>query len=266
MQFAQPSLRDVCRAEASKRFGRYKQEDHAIVRPAQLSGDGLEQLRRKRELLRSMTPEQALQVIEIHQGLNLFEALVLARKEGKILVPNYVIDRILTRTGVDDFKRIMSRPRGTISGWTGTAIIYEHPGKSFGECVAYKRNDPDVQYSVYVTIPQRFRGKKGCALVVEHPDFDVVGLGSNSYELKADERSFHLLERFPATRGLVHRYNRTYRIPVGPDTFEVGETRTRVLWRADNYVGAVARNPFVSVTTGVYAECCWKAGFGAALF
>jgi hypothetical protein len=101
-------------------------------------------------------------------------------------------------------------------------------------------------------------------LVVEHPDFEVAGLGGNNYGLRADESSFHLIKRFPGTRGSVHRYNREYRIPIGPD--RIGESRVRVLWRADNYIGAVSRNPFVAVNQGVYAELSWQSGYGAALF
>ncbi|MEW6035065.1 MAG: hypothetical protein AB1529_00490 [Candidatus Micrarchaeota archaeon] len=126
MQLIQPSLRDVHRAEASKRFGRYKPEDHATVRPAQLRGDELGHLRQKRELLRSMSPEQAMQVIEFHQGLNVFEALALAKKERKILVPNYVLDRILTET--DDAVFF-----GNYPVWTGTAVVYEAPGRRLGK-------------------------------------------------------------------------------------------------------------------------------------
>jgi hypothetical protein len=123
------SVEAAPKVSAHSRFGKYKPEEGQIVRTAEISGVELEQLRRKREFLRSITPEQALQVIEFHhenEKLNLFEALALAKRDGKILVPNYVIDQILTETNAK-----------TSTLWTGTFVIYTAPERAFREKIGF---------------------------------------------------------------------------------------------------------------------------------
>jgi hypothetical protein len=211
----------------ASKFGRYGPMEEKAVREADVIGDELSYLRQRREMLRSMRPEQALQVIEFHDGLHMFQALDLARKEKKLIVPNDVHDRILTGKG----KRH--------STWTGTAVIYESPDEPFAEKVVYSWNDAKVQYSVAFEVPRPFRGKKNCVLVVEHPDFDLVSLGDNNFQLKAAEGGVSLLEHFPKKHGYWYGCDKTFRIPVGRPK-QTGDSSKR-LWRVNyEYVGLVA--------------------------
>ena len=169
-------------------FSRYGPMDRHEVRGLKVEGTELERLRARREMLRSMTPEKALEVIEFHKGLNLFQALALAKKEGRLIVPNDVHDKILIETKDEEYLR------QNYPVWTGTLVIYEAPGKPFGEQLVFQ--------GINFKVSTQFRGKVNCALVIEHPDFDLVDLGSNRYELKAADENIHLVKRFPKNSGL----------------------------------------------------------------
>jgi hypothetical protein len=179
---------------ASSRFGRYKPEKEELARLPEVSGNELEQLRRKRELLLSMSPEQAFSVIEFHDRLNVFEALALAKKEGKLIVPNLVHDRILSGT------------KEEYSVWAGTIVIYEAPGKPFGEQI--------TNYGISFTIPKIYRGLADCALVAEHPDFDIVPLKNKRYRLRIPDEKLALLEDFPTSSHNAYHCDERFGIPI----------------------------------------------------
>ncbi len=192
---------------AQGRFGKYKKEDSHGIRQAEASGDEIQRLRQLREMLRGMTPEQAMQVMEFHKGLNVFEALTLAKREGALIVPNYVHDRILTETVDTAFLR-------SYPVWTGTVVIYAAPGKAFRKRFVSSWEDEGARYSVSFDIPLQFRGKKDCVLVVEHPDFDLVSLGNNTYELRIfGESTIHLSGNLPGGHGGFFRCDESY---IGP--------------------------------------------------
>jgi hypothetical protein len=240
--------------DASNKFGNYKPEEKQIVRPAEVIGDELEQLRRKREMLRSMTPEQAFSVIEFHERLDFFEALALAKREGKIIVPNDVHDRIQSEMEA-------------YSAWTGTFVIYEAPDKPFGEKVVYGWEDgKGVGYSIRLAVPENFRGKRNCSLVVEHPDFDLVSLGNNLFELKAD--GLNLLENFPKEPAKWYKFDEGFRIPVGSQKRK--NKSLRRLWRLDDsYLGPVARDfddLYYDLRRDAYLYYRPSGGYGVALF
>src|SRR3989338_8600786 len=117
---------------ASDPFRRYGSMDKHEVRLPQVKGTELERLRQRRQMLREMDPETVKQVIEFHRELTLFEAFALAKREGKIIVPNYVLDRIINETKHDELMQLC-----IIWLWTGTLIVYEAPGKPFGKAVKY---------------------------------------------------------------------------------------------------------------------------------
>ena len=154
----------------ARNFGRYKHEIEKAVRQPDVTGQAYhEQVKRTREMLRSMTPEKALQIIEFHKGLNLFEALALAQREGKLIVPNDIHDGILTKTTDQEYLK------QNYPVWTGTLVICEAPDKKFGEQVVSRwKDDNDVKCSISFTVPKQFRGLRNCALVIEHPDFEFV--------------------------------------------------------------------------------------------
>ena len=197
---------------ASDIFGKYKPEPKREIRQVDVQGTELERLRARREMLRSMTPERALQTIEFHTELTFFEILALARKEGKLIVPNDIHDKILTE---NIGHTLPDRMYPNVGVWTGTLIIYEKPGKPFEEKVVFKFIDEDGRYAtISLFVPKRFRGKKNCALVVNHPDFELINLGNNNYEIRAQEEDIYIIERFPKTNGY-YRKDPIHCIPSG---------------------------------------------------
>ena len=192
-------------------FRRYKQEPSHEVRQAEVKGTELDKLRARREMLRDMAPEQALSAVRFYRNLSFFEALELAQREDKMIVPNAVHDRILTET--KDVK-LLEQLYYTWA-WTGTLVIYEKPDMEFGKEITFSWVCDQVEYSISFTVPKQFRGKKNCALVIEHPDFEILEISKkpsiwsrifsrnksnteNQYELRlAEGANIHLIENFP---------------------------------------------------------------------
>lgn len=250
-------------------FRRYRTEKEQAVRQAQLKLKDLPtDLREKREMLRAMTPKQVLAVIEFYDDLTFFEALELAKSTGRLIVPNDVHDRILT--GIDDEQSI----KQVYPTRTGTILIYEKPDKSFGRFVGFE--------GIVFEVPEQFQGKTNCALVVEHPDFEIINVsedaaGSNtdfdlktirarSYELIVKDPSrIHLIENFPRKdRGWYMPHTKTI-ISQDAEVTELAEARH--LWRLSNgsYIGSMGRDGG-DWRRAVFAVYGHNAAFGVALF
>ncbi len=169
---------------ASSRFGNFKPPTEGIqqVRTPTISGDNLQRLRDLRTMLRSMTPEQAYNAIEWHQNLTFFEAVALAKREGKLIVPNDVIDRILPEIAV------------TFGVRTGTLFVYEKPGQPFGKTVVFS--------NINFLVPEQFQGIRKGALVVDYPDFELVSLRKGQYQISVpDIANIRAMKRFPHWAG-----------------------------------------------------------------
>jgi len=248
---------------ADKRFDRYGPMKPETVRTADVQGTEIEKLRARREMLLSMDPETAKQVIEFHRDLNFFQALALAQKEGKLIVPNDVHDRILTETHDEKYLR------ANYPVWTGTLVIYEKPDKPFGDQIVFRRKeDNKIKYSVTFEIPEQFRGKVNCALALDYLDFELMSLGNNIYEIKlANEANIHLIQAFPKKDGWYIPHPETM-IPLGEQVAESREARR--LWRlATSYIGPVARgynNFYDNGRQDVDLDFAPSVGFGVALF
>ncbi len=236
-------------AAADNRFRRYGPIESHEVRTTDVTGTEIERLRQRRQMLREMDPEKVKQVIEFHRDLNFFQALVIAQKESKLIVPNDVHDGILTKTSDEPYLR------QNYSVWTGTLIIYGVPGKKLGKEVVYRfKDDKGVQYSISFKVPKQFRGLRNCALVIEHPDFDLINVGENEYELKV-EGEIRLIESFPRESDWYNTAPET-KIPQGEPVKESKDPEehdslgdrdqrsreARYLWRReDAHIGPVAR-------------------------
>ena len=239
---------------ASDPFKRFKPEVAQPVRQADVTAQSyVERARKAREMLRSMDPEKVKQVIEFHKKLNFFQALALAQREGKLIVPNDVHDRILTEASGEQYLR------QNYSVWTGTLIIYEAPDKKFGKNVVFSWDVNGVNYSISFKVPKQFRGLRNCALVVEHPDFEVVKIEVNpilrkfksllksmtysDYEIKLLEgANIQLIENF-AKENSWHLTDNG--IPVGAKV-DRSIDDSRYLWRIHRaYLGPVARVYYV---------------------
>ncbi len=240
--------------QANDPFRRFKPEVAQPVRQADVTGQSYtERVKRTKEMLRSLVPEKALsagqknadnicqqvdkasELIEFRKDLNFLEALTLAQREGKLIVPNDIHDRILMETK-DSVYFIQNYPV-----WTGTLVIYVAPDKKFDKNVVFSWNDyKDIKYSISFEVPKQFRGKKNCALVVEHPDFEVVGLGTNRYELKVDVQSIRLIQDFPERNGWYMPDAETG-IPHGKEVEKSSDARH--LWRitSGSYLGLLCR-------------------------
>ncbi len=247
---ADAKIKDVARVtRAIDPFRRYTREPKHEVRTADVTGQSYqEQVKKAREMLRSLDPEAVKQVIEFHKGLNLFQALVLAKREGKLIVPNGIHDRILTETkdpeersslgDRDRRSRDEQYLRQNYPAWTGTLVIYEAPDKPFGEQVVFNRDINQVKYSISFKVPKQFRGKKNCVLVVEHPDFELVDLGKNKYQIRVTD-GIHLIEQFPKKDGW-HMPDAETGIPCSMSVRESLDSRS--LWRLDSsYLGLLRR-------------------------
>ena len=231
---------------AASRFGRYKPEPSQEVRKPDVQGQTfVEQVKRTREMLRSMKPEAVSQIIEFHKGLGFFEALALAKREGKLIVPNDIHDRILTETKDEIYLRQNYPVR------TGTFIIREAPDKPFGKNVVCSWDDNKVVYSISFKVPKQFRGKVNCALVVEHPDFELIDrelgdlpkgqtdLGNNRYEIRvSDEANIHQIEQFPKIEGW---HLTDHGIPVGAKVGDSIDDARYLLRSYKAYLGPVRR-------------------------
>ena len=211
-------------------------------------------------MLREANPEVVKQVIEFHRKLNFVEALALAQKEGKMVVPNIVHDRIITT----DYEYLTKN----YPVWTGTLIIYEAPGIPFGEQVICTDEIWFIRDRLSVTFntPLRFLGRTNCALVVEHPDFEVIDLGDKRYEIRVlDGANVHLIKNFPIRKyGWYVPHTKTG-IPQGK---AVGQSKdTRYLQRIeDAYILPLVRGVYVDGDgCGVDAGRLTFNKFGVAL-
>jgi hypothetical protein len=103
-------------------------------------------------------------------------------------------------------------------------------------------------------------------LVVEHPDFDLVRLGNNSFELRTLEGSISLVENFPKKSKRWYEFDERFRIPVGSPKRKHDSMRR--LWRDYSCVGPVARYfvDYCNDRLGVGLDCRPSNGLGVAVF
>ena len=166
-------------------------------------------------------------LVEEANGVSMEEAIALANKEKRIIASNKRLDQALV--GSDEWRSIEK----VFPCWTGTMTAYEEVGKPFGEIVEYTDDNTGLKY--LFEVPQKYKGKKDCILVCEHPDF--------SLETKGDERiiraaKIDLIEKFPANVDW-YLVDSKHGIPFG-DSVKFSDD-TRYLYRIEKRVGPVAR-------------------------
>lgn len=237
---------ELGKASAAHEFERFKKEDAKAVKPARANEDKINRLRNRLKILRmgvlEVMPAEGVKnvienAIEFHTGVSAFGALFLAKKEGRIILPNDVHDRILEDERITYLEQYYPV-------WTGTVVIYEASDKKFEKRVVFEYDEGNF---ISFDVPTCFRGKKNCALVVEHPDFDMIPLGARGHALKASELAkIHLIENFPRIEpNAWYDYEDRFRIPVGDVRFFRREDYwgpTRQLCRQyDSFVGLVVR-------------------------
>lgn len=222
----------------ASRLSRYKPMEEKPVRPldvCETSG-----LRERRNMLRSMDLDEVLELMDSDRQSDMIQAIYLALRERKLLIPNNIIDRLSVEKETE------------AGGWTGTLVAYEAPGVPFGDRIAYAWNDGKTEYSSVFDVPEQFRGRSNCALVVEYPDFELVHLGDGLFQFKAAGEHVSLVEDFPAKRGndrsLGHRddflYDEQFSIPRGASRFPFPGNKQGIdhaLISMDAHVGLVLR-------------------------
>ncbi len=174
-------------ALAASRFKCFKPSDEG-VQPVRQSlapsvGD-VQRLRQLREMFLSMPIRQVLEAMEWHPDLTAIEALSLAKETGRLVVPSSIHDRFLLLLNGGEY----SVP--FYSAWTGTMVIQESPGVLFADSVVSNWAYRGVTHTITFTVPDKFRGKKDCALMVNYPDFELVARGNNEYELRVVDGNY----------------------------------------------------------------------------
>ena len=156
-------------------------------------------------------------LVDAKNGVLLLDALALAKEKGKVIIPNSVHDRM-----------IVGVPQPTIGpdlalaypAWTGTLIIYGAPDTPLGEQISYL--NPFLAFDgpgnnvvkIYFTVPPQFQNLINCALIIEHPNFDVSDKGSGEFEVNvADQANIHLIQNFPKVSGEFN-HELQFKIPV----------------------------------------------------
>lgn len=168
------------------RFSGFKPETEASIRGAPEPSLIVRQ-RQKREMLKGMSADQLMQVLEFHDNMSFFDALGYADSQGKVIAPNICVNKLF-------------RDRSS-EMWTGTAIVSEIPGKPFGNRVTFATSGTwDNPYTLSFEVPDDFSGRENCAIIMEHPDFRIVKLGEAEYFLEADRKDMAIIEGYPAKR------------------------------------------------------------------
>ncbi len=212
---------------AGSRFKDYKHDPegpHQVRRP-QIVGNELERLHHLRAMLKQMPPEAAYEMIEFHHNLTLFEAVALAKETGKLMVPNIVLGNILAKTK-------LSLPRV----WSGTMLIFD----------SIPDDAPYSFRSIVFKAPDSFHGlTRSSALVVEHPDFDLVTLEpdqnyADKYKLSVqDETQLHAMPNFYRRDGICTT-DAEFGLP-NNIRFEDGSDTVHVTGPLFGYIGLVRR-------------------------
>jgi hypothetical protein len=150
----------------------------------------------------------------------------------------------------------MAAAAGNYPLLTGTAVVYESPGSAFRKRLVYVGKNYPGHYSLFgelmyadkkyhffnppilFEVPIKFRGKKDCVLVLEHPDFDIVPAEKWGYKfMVADESRIQVLEDAPVER--IYPYLEKLRMPIMPES-PLTEN-ARYLYRTPGaFVGLVA--------------------------
>lgn len=161
--------------------------------------------------------ETKIEVLRKYEdGVTFEEALRLA--EGKRLASNKQIDGILQ----DD--ALYKKYRDLFYCWTGTLVIYEEPGKPFGEYVK------DTYSGWIFDVPKEFQGQKNKALVLEHPDFSLEkGKYDMTFVKPAKNYEVSCVD-FPEVGGWYMPDG--FGIPNGKKS-DSADKRARRLWRRD---------------------------------
>ena len=162
-------------------------------------------------------------------GATMEQAFEKAEKEKRVIASNKRLDRALV--GSDEWRSI----RKGLWCWSGTMTAYERAGEPFAEVVEYIDDNTGLKY--LFEVPRKYRGKKDCILVCEHPDVSLETKG-NQRIIRAAR--IDLIENFPAKDGW-YLTDPKHGFPFG-DSVGSSDPNARHLWRIEKRVGFSRRD------------------------
>ena len=144
----------------------------------------------------------------IRKPMNMMETLKEAKQEGKVIVSNREFDL---------FPDAIDGATGSIKIWTGTLIIAQREGRRFGEQITTS-SDLYNPFNFHFVVPKALRDKIGGCIVLEHPDFEFLLVGPNTYQV-IPSGTPQYLPGFPNSSGLF-RFEGELGLPIGEKTKE----------------------------------------------
>ena len=184
-------------------------------------------------------------------GVNFFEALLLAEGSGKRLMSNREADEILQDPA------LLEKYRPLFWAWTGTLVIHEAAGVAFGENVK-------TDFFVF-DVPKRFQGLKDKVLVVQHPNYqqkkEVLKYGITFNLLVVLDESKLKAYDYPQRNGWYLPDAQTG-LPIGTESAE-SDPNARKLWRRDGkaWIGPVSRYDDLYGITRRFVDCYWRPDY-----
>ena len=146
----------------------------------------------------------------IRKPMNMIETLMLSRQEGNTIISSREFDFL---------PDAVNEATGSIKMWTGTLIVIQREGRQFGEQITTS-SDLYNPFNLHFTVPKEHRDKTGGCMVLEHPDFEFLLVGSDTYQVIPMNGIPQYVPGFPVGGG-VFRFEREFGLPIGEKTTEM---------------------------------------------
>ena len=168
------------------------------------------------------------------RGGNLFEALRIAGKEGKMMLSFLQWKRIL------EDPELFKEYKSALPAWSSTGIAYGAPGEELGKRIVY--------HELAVEIPKEYQKSKNTALIF--PNLRIEKDSTGLYHVNTAE--IDVIGGFPSENGW-YILDSKYALPCGRET-EKSDQSALYLWRRDTqHVSAVVTS-FSERTVSVSAR------------
>ena len=177
------------------------------------------------------------------KGLTQREAISTANRMGSRILANKEFDGRLVLS--DTWKS----EKEVYPAWTGTLVAFREKGAKLGDVVKYTDSQTNTTY--LFEVPKEYQKERNAILVVNHGflasgDALIVPNEKGSivtYDI-SDKSQVALLLNFPSSDGWYGADNK-FGIPLG-NGISSSNTDARYLYKAQNYVGLLARGADVS--------------------
>jgi len=146
----------------------------------------------------------------IRKPMNMIDTLMLSRQEGNTIISSREFDFL---------PDAVNEATGSIKMWTGTLIVIQREGRQFGEQITTS-SDTYNPFNLHFTVPKEHRDKTGGCMVLEHPDFEFLLVGLDTYQVIPMNGIPQYVPGFPVGGG-VFRFEREFGLPIGEKTTEL---------------------------------------------